>query len=218
MAGRNFRRRILVASSSAVVFVLASVLFVWASLNVFYPDKSCLPKVYTVERPLHDDWPPGLRWIRRSWTYFCVPMPPRKWAGTQDETWAVEQDCYPMAGDTEWRDIPGRYGPYWTSLGVERQYRSVPPVPDDGKWVVVSAPTAFGRIPVYAAASPVVLGHRIHLNFGLKPDTTVTFDRWNSSDGPAEDGEGNRLRPDDGCHVGDAHWGFPETSLSVRKR
>ena len=82
---------------------------------------------------------------------------------------------------------------------------------------LIGAPMGKYNVPVYAAVAPKLFGRRWVLSIGMKPDTTITFDLWREGDGPTHDEDGKRLRPNDGCHVGDLHWGFPEISFTNRK-
>lgn len=137
-------------------------------LNIAYPDKTNLPDHYRYERPLHDDWkinglPDAIQpWtkIPRSWTSFPeIPMPPRKWAGTQEEDCIRIQPMYSLSADVQ-------FCPDGRMVGIH-------PVGPVGTWSIQSAYIAGSRVPVYFTASPRVLDRRLHINFGLKPDVTV---------------------------------------------
>lgn len=148
--------------------LVLSVVGVTLLLNFAYPDMTNMPVHYIVDRPLHDDWPPGLKWIPRAWTYFPeIPMPPRKWAGTQEEDCIRIQPMYPLAADTE-------FCPDGRMVGIH-------PVGPVGTWSIQSAYIADRRIPCFFTASLEINGYRVHLNTGLKPDITVQDDKIGDS-------------------------------------
>lgn len=218
-----------------LAILTASAAF-WGLLTVTEPDKSCLPAIYIdcpagvpqewqgkrCGRSLHDDWEGFLRKISRSDTYFCIPFPPKKFAGTQELKWTLRQAGYEFMPGTEFHAVdPGAFPP---SAGVTEQFLAPPPVPDINKWIVISAPLRVpftdqrAYVPVYIGISLAVLDqYRLHMNFGLKPDTSVTFDKYGPHWGPEFSPEGTRLRPPDGYHVGDYHYGFIEASFSWRE-
>ena len=216
--------RTLKRISMVLVALTLLVMGPWAFLSYKFPDKSCQPLDYRAcpegrtkgcGRDTHCDRSP--KWlfckIKRSKTTFCVPMGPTRVAGNQDLKWVPEQDCYPMAKDAEFRKAQMAHHIEW---GVKREYKAYQPVPDINKWVVLSAPILPARIPVYIAVSFRAFRKRVHANFGLKPDFSLTPERWKESDGPIKDVWGDRVRPDNGCHVGDSAWNWLEMSTSMR--
>lgn len=56
-------------------------------------------------RPLHDDWPPGARWIPRMWTAYRVPYPFKLVSGNLTPKWIPYQAGYPLVPGTEIREM-----------------------------------------------------------------------------------------------------------------
>jgi len=122
-----------------------------------------MPKVYKVDRPLHDDWPWPFSKIPRRLTGYCFPMPPHKIAGNAESEWIARQDGYPLAPDAE--------------LNVNKsQVKSMHPVHAVGYWSIQSVYVFGRRIPCYISASTTLFGRRLHVNGGIKPD--VTWGDW----------------------------------------
>lgn len=200
------------------------LLAAWLGLCALFPGNAYQPLDYRICPPgrtkgcgryTHDDRSP--KWlfskIPRKLTTFDIPMSPLQVWGNQEPRWLPVQDCYPMAADTQYRPAQAAHH---IAMGVKREYKAWPPVPDINRWTILSAPLLPARVPSYFAVSARLFNKRGHFNLGLKPDGVLTPDRWKTEDGPIKDVWGDRLRPDDGCHVGDSAWNFPETSLSFR--
>ena len=154
----------------------------WA---VFNPE--LMPTAYREgDRPLHDDWPPGFRWIPRAWSTWFFPMPPMIVAGNAEPAWVPLQPGYPLATDAQVKD-----------LGGTPHVLTPHPIHPLGYWSLQSVEFKPGvRIPCYFSATFKLFGRRILFNIGVKPD--VTHDPYNPN------------------RVGDMHFGFPEVSFRAR--
>lgn len=131
-----------------------------------------LPKVYAVDRPLHDDWSWPLSLIPRAWTGRSYPMPPVQLAGTAPALLQKPRQIgYPIAA-----------GYFWNATDVKPSTVCCPdPVPPIGCWTLQGVWCSwFGGfwLPCYFAFSVMVFGRRLHFNGPLKPDLTLGDWYW----------------------------------------
>lgn len=157
------------------------------------PDKF-LPEVYRDSRPLHDDWPPGFRWIPRKWTFYPFPMPAEKFAGSMEAAYIEVQAGYPgVPGVKKHFGYVANGGAFFYAKETGRDYwLAYDPVPKAGDWVVLGpyVPMLGRAIPAYIALSwliptwlPWAGGKRLHCNIGCKPDVTQGDNGWWFIDG-----------------------------------
>lgn len=135
--------------------------------GVFNPDK--MPETYRLRRPLHDDWPPGFRWIPRTWSAWFFPMGAFKIAGNRDPVWQLGQSGYPIAlhASVKWED--GK----WYLLTME-------PIHTAGGWSIQACEMVswLPPIPCYFTATYRRDNSNWLFSIGLKPDVTTGDWKW----------------------------------------
>ena len=152
------------------------------------PD-ALMPKAYGPgARELHDDWLPGFRWIPRRWTFYPLPMPAFKFAGTMEPDFIEVQEGYPMVEGAMlhrgYRTQPdGKF--VYSEQGTLHIYAYHPG--QDGTWVVLGPyiPALGRRLPSFFALSflmprlPLIGKRRFNFSAGLfKPDVTLGDNGW----------------------------------------
>lgn len=148
------------------------------------PDKF-IPAAYGPgKRELHDDWPPGFRWIPRNITFYPFPMPAIKFWGTMQPDFIPMQQGYPAIGGTTghkgYRTPEGKF--VYSQEGTHHIY-GYHPVPKPGQWIILGPyipPLGFA-LPLYFSISLMIplINRRFHFNMGFKPDVTLGDNGWN---------------------------------------
>lgn len=137
-------------------------------------DEALMPYVYSRLNPkgryLHDDWPPGFRWIPRRYTTYLLPAPAKWVDGPQQPEWTPYQAGYPLAPGAELEDRT-----WWNGVETVTSpwIKTMAPVPKPGEWGL-SAVWLDGKWRTcYYASTRIVFGRRLYTNRGLKMDWSV---------------------------------------------
>lgn len=126
-------------------------------------------------RPLHDDWPPGLRWIPRRWTAYRLPMPAKKIAGNADPEWVPVQDGYPLAPDAKVETKPYYDGK--ATIFIPHVLTMHPRHPA-GQWSRQAVWLDGAWRECYLTWTKKIFGKEVYHNRGLKPDVTLGDWLW----------------------------------------